>query len=280
MAHVKRDSAQFARAPFTSADDFHRLRESVDVLELPGRPGDRYITGFANSRRCVDAALRLRFEVFNLELEEGLASSVSTGLDRDAYDDQMTHLVLLDRESGRVVGTYRMQSIEHARAGRGIYAAEEYELAALEPYLEGAVELGRACLAADHRNFRAMIAMWLGIGAFMNAHNLRYVFGCCSLTTQDPDDGWRAMKTIRDARCLHPDIMVHANPGSSCGTREREFDPDLGPALKLPKLFRTYLRLGCQVVSEPAIDRAFGTVDFLILLDGKKVALSSLDVIE
>jgi putative hemolysin len=279
MAHVKGDSAQFARAPFTGADDLDRLHESVDVLELPIRPGDRYITGFASSRRCIEAAQRLRFEVFNLELEEGLASSVSTGLDRDDYDEQMTHLVLIDRESGRVVGTYRMQSMERARSARGIYAAEEYELAALEPFLDGAIELGRACLAADHRNFRAMIAMWLGIGGFMNAYGLRYVFGCCSLTTQDPDDGWRAMKTLREAKCLHPDILVQAKAKNSCGPSNREFAEDLGPALKLPKLFRAYLRLGCQVVSGPAIDHDFGTIDFLILLDGYKVALSRLDIL-
>lgn len=279
MAQVRGDSAQFTFAPFTGASDFDRLRESVDVLELAGRPGDRYITGFANSKRSIEAAQRLRFEVFNLELDEGLASSVATGLDRDPYDDQMTHLVLIDRECRRVVGTYRMQSMDQARGARGIYAAEEYDLTPLEPFLEGAVELGRACLAADHRNFRAMIAMWLGIGGFMNAYGLRYVFGCCSLTTQDPDDGWRAMKTLREAKCLHPEILVHAKTRNSCGPAEREFAEDLGPALKLPKLFRTYLRLGCQVVSGPAIDRDFGTIDFLILLDGYQVALSRLDIL-
>ncbi len=280
MAHVKGERIQFTRAPFTGVADFDRARETIDILELPSQPGDRYIAGFATSARSVEAAQRLRFEVFNLELDEGLASSVSTGLDRDEFDAQMTHLVLLDRESGRVVGTYRMQSTEQARRARGIYAAIEYELGVLEPHLDAAAELGRACLAADHRNFRAMIAMWLGIGVFMNAYNLRFVFGCCSLTTQDPDDGWRAMRVLREGKCLHPEILVRAKAHSSCGPPEREFAADLGPAIKLPKLFRTYLRLGSEVVSEPAIDRDFGTVDFLILLDGKKVALSRLDVLE
>jgi putative hemolysin len=280
MARVGHGDRALTLAPFAGAADFQDRWGEVDFLALPRRDGDPYVAGFANSTRCVEAAQRLRFEVFNLELEEGLASSMETGLDRDRYDAQMTHLVLVDQGSGRIVGTYRMQAGGKAARGGGIYSAEEYDLTPLGPYLDESLELGRACLAADHRNFRAMFAMWLGIGAYMNAHGLRYVFGCCSLTTQDMDEGWRALKAVREGKCVHRDIWLRARPTHSCGPPEREHDPALGPALKLPKLFRTYLRLGALVVSEPAIDRAFGTVDFLILMDGKTVNFSRLDVIE
>ena len=49
----------------------------------------------------------------------------------------------------------------------------------------------------------------------------------------------------------------------------RTATPDLGryDPIKLPKLFRTYLRYGSKVCSPPAIDREFGTIDFLVLLD-------------
>ena len=36
---------------------------------------------------------------------------------------------------------------------------------------------------------------------------------------------------------------------------------------KLPSLFHTYLRYGARVCGGPAIDREFGTSDFLVLLD-------------
>lgn len=279
MARVGQENPKLTRAPFEGAEDLAGRWGDVDFLALPHRDTDRYIAGFANSDRCVEAALRLRFQVFNVELEEGLSDSLNTGLDRDEYDAQMTHLVLLDKESEDVVGTYRIQAARDASRGRGLYSAQEYELAPLQGYLESSVELGRACLAVEHRNFRAMIAMWLGIGGFMNVYGLRYLFGCCSLTTQDPDDGWRALKTLREADCLHPDLLLKAMPGYSCGSRDRALDPELGAGYKLPKLFRTYLKLGSKVISEPAIDRAFGTVDFLVLLDGKEVALSRLDVL-
>jgi putative hemolysin len=34
-----------------------------------------------------------------------------------------------------------------------------------------------------------------------------------------------------------------------------------------PKLLRTYLSIGAKICGPPAIDREFGTIDFLTLLD-------------
>jgi putative hemolysin len=39
------------------------------------------------------------------------------------------------------------------------------------------------------------------------------------------------------------------------------------PEVKAPKLLRAYLTIGAKICSEPAIDRAFKTIDFLTLLD-------------
>ena len=278
MTEAKPTAQGMSMAPLGAAEDFSREWGRVDLLTLPHGPKDRYVAGFASSERCVEQALRLRYEVFNLELDEGLATSAATGLDRDRFDDQMTHLVLLERDRHDIVGTYRLQAAGPARKNGGIYSAQEYDLTGLEPYLEAGVEVGRACLAAEHRTFRAMLALWLGLGAYMNLYKLRYLFGCCSLTSQDTDDGWRALRTIRQNGCLHPELFLPASSGYSCGPLSRETDVEDG--YRLPKLFRTYLRLGAKVISEPAIDRDFGTVDFLVMMDGKEVALSRLDVLE
>jgi len=267
-------------APFPATGPLQADWNAVDLLTLHADVRGRYIAGFANSDRCVEAALRLRYEVFNLELGEGLPESVTTGLDRDELDAQMSHLVLLDAATHHVVGTYRMQTATHALEHRGLYSSRQYDLAALEPYFPRAVELGRACLAREHRALSAIMQLWLGIGAFMNRYDQYYLFGCSSLTTTDPDDGWRAMKTIRENGYLHPDLWLSARAPFSCGDPQREFAEDLGEALRLPKLFRTYMRLGSRVISEPTIDTDFGSVDFLVMMDGREVSLSSLDVLK
>src|ERR1044072_679507 len=74
----------------------------------------RYLLYFAQTPKELDAALKLRFEVFNLELGEGLESSFQTGRDRDEFDQSCHHLIVLDQQNNEVVGTYRMQTGEMA----------------------------------------------------------------------------------------------------------------------------------------------------------------------
>jgi len=76
-----------------------------------------------------DAACRLRFKVFNIELKEGLESSYWTGLDSDQFDLFCEHLLVEDKleenPCKRIVGTYRMQSGESAARNVGYYSAQE-----------------------------------------------------------------------------------------------------------------------------------------------------------
>jgi hypothetical protein len=55
----------------------------------------KYAVRFARNAEEIEAALKLRFEVFNLELEEGLESSFQTGRDRDEFD--ATYRAILTR---------------------------------------------------------------------------------------------------------------------------------------------------------------------------------------
>ena len=79
----------------------------------------KYIVKLAEDLIEVDEVLKLRFEVFNLELKEGLDTSFSTLRDEDEFDRQCHHLLVIDRASGKIVGTYRLQTLEMARKGIG-----------------------------------------------------------------------------------------------------------------------------------------------------------------
>ncbi|MBI2423051.1 MAG: GNAT family N-acetyltransferase [Candidatus Hydrogenedentes bacterium] len=280
MNSMEMQQLTLTQKTFAGIGDLDRRSPAADVIVLPGRPGARYLAGYAVSPLAIEATQKLRYQVFNVELGEGLAESALTGLDRDEFDDHMAHLVLLEHETGCIVGTYRIQAAQYALDhGVGLYSAIEYDLAPLGPYVEKTLELGRACLAQDHRALQAIITLWSGLGHYMNLYELHFLMGCCSITTADPLDGWRALKTLREKHFLHPELYLRALPANSCGDPGLEFDPALGDAIPLPKLFRTYMRLGTQVISEPAIDRDFGTVDFLAMMDGREVALSQLDLL-
>src|SRR5437899_2516241 len=79
----------------------------LEDRELQSAPYRVYLARTEDERR---AAFRLRFRVFNLELNEGLESAYQTGEDTDEFDPFCDHLVVQDDSTGSVVGTYRVQT--------------------------------------------------------------------------------------------------------------------------------------------------------------------------
>jgi len=80
-----------------------------------------YAVKLAMNTQEFRAALRLRYEVFNVELREGLQSSHSTGHDFDQFDAVVDHIIVSCAYTNRVVGTYRLQTGEMAARNLGYY---------------------------------------------------------------------------------------------------------------------------------------------------------------
>ena len=231
----------------------------------------RYELRFARTKQEVEAIQRLRFEVFNLELQEGLDGSHKTGKDEDAFDDVCHHMMILEKKEG-VVGTYRLQTREMAeRGGLGFYSATEYNFSMLsDEVLDQAVELGRACIARDHRSLRVLYLLWRGIGLYLTHNKRRYVFGCSSLTSQDPLEGHRVFEYFKENGQVHPTISIDPLDEYRCVLPEGIVISDAKKA-KVPRLLRVYLSLGAMVCSPPAIDRNFKTIDYLTIFDTEKL---------
>jgi putative hemolysin len=225
-----------------------------------------YRCRFAQGPADLELVLRLRYQVFNLELGEGLDESHSTGLDRDPFDDHCHHMMVEDTRSDSVVGTYRLQVSEMASVGRGFYTAQEYDLRAWPAeVLQQAVETGRACIHRDHRKSRVLQLLWKGLAAYALHNRRRYFFGCCSLTSQDPAEGARVMEYLRRNGHVHPSLDAQPHPEYACG--EESASNEGWENSRIPTLFRTYLRYGARICSRPALDREFKTIDYLALID-------------
>ena len=240
----------------------------VALDRLPGidLPGGSYLGRFARSAEDLLAIQRLRFEVFNLELEEGLERSYLTGLDQDEFDAHCHHLMVLLRSTGEVVGTYRLQTSEMAQEGAGFYTAGEFDLSSLpDSVVAAAAETGRACVAKDHRNGRVLNLLWRGLATYLKHNHKRYLFGCCSLTSQDPHVARHTWDFLSAGSFVHPTIRVAPLPSFVC--YDDDFVPDHNVTVKLPALFATYLKFKARITGEPALDRQFKTIDFLTMLD-------------
>ena len=221
-----------------------------------------YVARLATSLPDVQAAQAMRFRVFNLELGEGLAQSHHTGLDRDPFDEVCDHLIVENERTKEVVGTYRMQTGRQAARHRGCYSAQEFDFAPFEPLRAELLELGRACVAPEHRNLLVLQLLWRGIALYARTYGARYLVGCSSINSQDPAAGAALYSALVRRHLAPAQFQTRPHPGLACpmATMTEE-------APKVPKLLGAYLALGATICGPPALDREFGTIDFLTLLD-------------
>ena len=232
-----------------------------DLGLIPAIAQGAYRLRLAANQREREAAFRLRFMVFNLELQEGLEPAYLTGLDTDEFDAICDHLVVEHAPTGQIVGTYRLQTGSAGAANCGYYSAREFDFAPYEPLRTQIVELGRACIHRDHRSTEVLYLLWQGIAAYAIACGGRYLIGCSSLTSQDGRDGMAAYDHLRDYLVDEGLRTVPTPPFQiSCSTSPQS-------KVEIPKLLRTYLAIGAKICGPPAIDREFKTIDFLTLLD-------------
>ncbi len=220
-----------------------------------------YATRLARNLDEIRDAQILRFEVFNLELNEGLEQSYASGLDEDPFDPVCDHLIVEHLPSRRIVGTYRLQTGTNAVKNLGYYCAQEFEFDVFEPLRAEMIELGRACVHRQHRNLIVLGMLWKGIADYARQHGARYLFGCSSLTSQDPVAGAAAYADLCRKHLVEPQWRTRPLAAYECSLSQLTAEP-----VKIPKLLRAYLSLGAKICGPPALDRQFKTIDFLTLL--------------
>lgn len=237
--------------------------ESILSAASIERQRPAYNVRFARHEEEIRAALRLRFEVFNLELNEGLASAHATGMDEDEFDEVCDHLIVVEDVSQSVVGTYRMQTGTTAGLHLGYYSAREFDFTPFEPFRDSLVELGRACVHRNHRSMTVISMLWREIVRYALEHKACYLIGCSSLTSQNPAHGQALYNRFASEGYLS-DPGFRTVPLPAFALEPVEPLADCPPP---PKLLRAYLGIGAKICSTPAIDRAFGTIDFLTMID-------------
>lgn len=251
----------------------------------------RYRLRLAETAEDREAACRLRFKVFNIELGEGLESSYNTGLDVDRFDAVCEHLLVEDKSSRRVVGTYRMQSGETAAQRLGYYSEQEFCLKPYEPLRAGILELGRASIDREHRTPEVLMLLWRGIAQYATDMGLRYLLGCSSLNSNNPAEGWQMYRQLENFR-VPSEFETAPTAAYACPVEFQDADAQptacqtdrlmpnsshATPAMqvKVPKLLKTYLAIGARIAAPPAWDREFRTIDFLTLLDLKLLSAAA-----
>src|SRR5262245_51298502 len=231
---------------------------------------DKFEVKIATEPGEIEEAQRLRFQVFNLELNKGLQSSYARGLDVDEFDPFCDHLIVRDLKSRAVVGTYRLLRGSQARRHIGFYSEREFDLSRIKSLDGELLELGRSCARMDFRDRALIPLMWEAIAEQVRKYQVRYLFGCASLYTTDIAEV-SLMFTLLKSK-YYTSEALRVLPVEKCrfqalSDRAEEDVDEATLFQKLPSLIKGYLRIGAQIAGPPALDFEFGTADFFLLLD-------------
>ena len=237
------------------------MRRAVPEIESHRTP--LYRVAIARTADEIGEAQRLRYRVFAEEMGADLGNS---GIDADRFDPFCDHLVVRERDSGEVVGTYRVLGPDGARRAGGYYSEQEFNIGRFAPLRASMVELGRSCIHPAHRGGAVVAQLWAGLARYITRHRHEYLMGCASMSLADGGVSASAIydRLARTGLCP-PEYRVfphHPLPLRAV--------PD-GFRVAVPPLIKGYLRVGAWVCGAPAWDPDFNTADLMIMMPMARV---------
>ncbi|MFN7824841.1 MAG: GNAT family N-acetyltransferase [Pseudobdellovibrionaceae bacterium] len=244
----------------------HKFQPKVELFSERGP----YILKTVTHPSELIQALKLRYEVFHREM---IGKTRKTGIDVDEFDFHCDHLVIIEKKTQQIIGTYRLNC---SLFNQKFYSAQEFSLRRIMEIPGTKLELGRACIHRDFRKGMVINLLWRGIAEYMAATQSQLVFGCASIKTESArqaallyryfqtqkafDSRFIAPPTLRFAM-PHLDLWIHVTPQELTAEQLSEAEG------LVPPLARAYLKIGAKLGGEPAYDPDFKCIDFLTILE-------------
>lgn len=233
----------------------------MSAILRPERPG-RLHAELACSRQDIIASQRLRYRIFAGELGARL-SSTQEGIDEDRFDEHCHHLLVRDRDTGRIVASTRLLTDDAAARAGGFYSSTEFDLGAVAALPGRKLEVGRTCVDPAYRQGAAIAVLWAGLAGYIRISKIDYLFGCASIEMADGGllaqaimNRLRRHAFVREDRRVVPRVPLPV-----------EGIADDTVFATLPPLLKAYVRLGARACGEACWDRDFGVADVFMLLD-------------
>jgi putative hemolysin len=221
----------------------------------------RYHTRQAQTAHEVETVQALRAIAF--------AQPSARGLDQDRFDDICTHFLVFDRADNTLVCGFRTLLLASGAEISRSYAAQYYDLSALEAFPGPMVEVGRFCVRPGDNSPDILRLAWGAIAAYVDAHNVQMLFGCSSFAGTETAQYLDAFAMLR-ARHLGPKRwlpQVKAPDVFRFAARLRR-RPDAKKAMmNMPPLLRSYLLIGGWVSDHAVVDRQMNTLHVFTGLD-------------
>jgi putative hemolysin len=210
--------------------------------------------------------LKLRYDVFTKEFDVKMKFY---DFDFDRYDLLGDHIVVLNKDTGKILATYRVIS---SLFSDRFYSQNEFTIDNFIQTPGVKMELGRACVHEEFRTGAAISLVWKGLAKYATLTDADYMFGCTSINTTDPQE---AMAVFKHLEAEHFSGRYYIRPMAKYLFPKY---PELVDVDKLrsvedmlPSLFKSYLKAGAKIHSLPALDKDFSCIDLFTSLNLKEI---------
>jgi len=228
----------------------------------------KYTVGIADTEQEMDELHRLRFDIFNVELDEGIKENEAIQRDIDKFDSHCDHLIVKDTATGRLVATYRIHP-SWKMHNEGFYTSTEFDISRLHLEKKRVIEVGRACIHPDHRGNLIIAMLWMAIREYCNDNKVEALFGVASVPKC----------SIEELSSLYQSLIRRGhliNDGTVLPLEDQRAQmvpnpPETFRKELLGSLLKGYLKLGAKLVGEPVFDPIFRCYDLFVLLEMNKV---------
>jgi putative hemolysin len=234
-----------------------------------------YLARVAEAGADVLRAQDLRWRAFRAARHLGRG-----GRDADDFDGLCRHLLVEERQTGRLVAAARLLPLADGREIGRSYSARHYDLSGLASWPGRMMELGRFCLDPGCHDPDVIRIAWGAVTRLVDAEGAGMLFGCSSFPGTDAAP-YRDVFAMLGARHRAPErwlpkvkapwvVRFGGEAGPGLGRdRGREFDRGRGPSAgdagrapvrALPPLLKSYLAMGGWVGDHAVVDDDLGTL--------------------
>lgn len=225
-------------------------RSSRDVGDMKPLVKGKYTARPAEGDADMQAVLALRLLCF------GAAGGAA-----DRFDTTAQQIVVCEEETNRIVAGFRMSVLTPTQL-QDSYAAQFYDLTALQNIEGPLLELGRFCIHPEYTDPDILRLAWAALTAHVDRRGVKMLFGCSSFQGTDPAPYLDAFALLK-ARHLAPPQwrpLVKAAEVFPYAAQLQQ-SPDLARATAtLPSLLRTYLMMGGWVSDHAVVDPVMDTL--------------------
>ncbi len=217
-------------------------------------------------------ARKLRYE--SIVLFHRKKDDVSFEQSYNDVDLNCDHLIAVDVQNDRLVGTYRLVTKKHLPKLGKFTNEASFNVDDLKNYDGNVLELGRLAVHPDYRDGFVIKMLFRGLFEYVKLNDIKLLFGFIGLPNMPQDDLNNFLGYLYyNYRSKDPSLQPFALPPQVKMNVLAENEIDVVRAKKcMPPILKAYTSMGCMVASTAAsCDELLKSIDIFIMMETDKI---------